>query len=129
MKAYIKWEIEKQKYENELIKAVEEYINDIRWKNMSITIPQTLIQEEFKSRIKSLEDRLWGENGVKQYFQQLWDEKARAFVEDISKAAQDSLEKFFILQQIAKDLELDIDWNKWEHLDLEKKLYEKVMWL
>jgi hypothetical protein len=24
---------------------------------------------------------------------------------------------------------LDIDWNKWEHLDVEKKLYEKVMWL
>jgi len=37
------------------------------------------------------------------------------------------LEKFFILQQIAKELELDIDWNKGEHLDLEKKLYEKVM--
>lgn len=129
LKTYIKWEIERQKYENELIKAVEEYINDIRWKNMSITIPQTLIQEEFKSRIKSLEDRLWGENGVKQYFQQLWDEKARTFVEDISKAAQDSLEKFFILQQIAKELELDIDWNKGEHLDVEKKLYEKVMWM
>ena len=129
LKTYIKWEIERQKYENELIKAVEEYINDIRWKNMSITIPQTLIQEEFKSRIKSLEDRLWGENGVKQYFQQLWDEKARAFVEDISKAAQDSLEKFFILQQIAKELELDIDWSKGEHLDVEKKLYEKIMWL
>lgn len=129
LKTYIKWEIERQKYENELIKAVEDYINEIRWKNMSITIPQTLIQEEFKSRIKSLEDRLWGENGVKQYFQQLWDEKARAFVEDISKAAQDSLEKFFILQQIAKELELDIDWNKGEHLDVEKKLYEKVMWM
>jgi FKBP-type peptidyl-prolyl cis-trans isomerase (trigger factor) len=129
LKAYIKWEIEKQKYETELIKAVEEFINEIRWKNMTITIPQTLIQEEFKSRIKSLEDRLGWENGVKQYFQQLWDEKSRQFVEDISKAAQDSLEKFFILQQIAKDLELDIDWNKWEHLDVEKKLYEKVMWL
>ena len=129
LKTYIKWEIERQKYENELIKAVEEYINEIRGKNMSITIPQTLIQEEFKSRIKSLEDRLWGENGVKQYFQQLWDEKARTFVEDISKAAQDSLEKFFILQQIAKELELDIDWSKGEHLDVEKKLYEKVMWL
>ena len=96
---------------------------------MSITIPQTLIHEEFKSRIKSLEDRLWGENWVKQYFEQLWDEKARQFVEEISKAAQDSLEKFFILQQIAKELELDIDWNKWEHLDVEKKLYEKIMWL
>ena len=95
---------------------------------MSITIPQTLIQEEFKSRIKSLEDRLWGENGVKQYFEQLWDEKARAFIEDITKAAQDSLEKFFILQQIAKELELDIDWAKGEHLDVEKKLYEKIMW-
>ena len=129
LKAYIKWEIERQNYENELIKAVEEYINAIRWKNMSITIPQTLIQEEFKSRIKSLEDRLWGENWVKQYFQQLWDEKAKQFVEDISKAAQDSLEKFFILQEIAKELELEIDWTKWEHLDVEKKLYEKIMWL
>ena len=127
LKAYIKWEIEKQKYENELIKSVEEYINDIRWTNMNITIPQTLIQEEFKSRIKSLEERLWWENWVKQYFEQLWDEKARQFVEDISKAAQDSLEKFFILQEIAKELELDIDRAKGEHLDVEKKLYEKIM--
>jgi hypothetical protein len=37
------------------------------------------------------------------------------------------LEKFFILQQIAQDLELDIDWSKWEHLDVEKKLYAKIM--
>lgn len=128
LKAYIKWEIERQKYESELIKGVEEYINTIRWKNMSITIPQTLIQEEFRSRIKNLEERLWWENGVKQYFEQLWDEKARQFIQDITTAAKDSLEKFFILQEIAKDLELEIDWTKWEHLDVEKKLYEKVMW-
>lgn len=128
LKAYIKGEIERQKYESELIKSVEEYISAVRWEHMDITIPQTLIQEEFKSRVKSLEDRLWGENWVKQYFEQLWDEKAKQFVEEISKAAQDSLEKFFILQQIAQELQLDIDRNKWEHLDVEKKLYAKIMW-
>ncbi len=128
LKKYIKWEIEKQKYDSELIKNVEEYISKIRDKNMKIKIPQTLIHEEFKSRMKSLEQRFGSEEKVSEYFKQLWEEKTKQFVEEISKAAQDSLEKFFILQKVAEELKLDIDRQKWGHLEAEKKLYEKVIW-
>ena len=124
---YIKGEIEKQKYEAELVKNIEEYIAKIRDNNMSIVIPQTMIHEEFKSRMKSLEERFGDKEKVEQYFKQLWDKKTQEFVEEISKAAQDSLEKFFILQKITEELKIDIDRQKWGHLEAEKKLYEKVM--
>lgn len=127
LKDYIKSEISKQKYEWELIKNVEEYISKIRDKSMKIIIPQTLIQEEFKSRMASLEKRFGSQEKVADYFKQLWEEKTKQFVEEISKAAQDSLEKFFILQKISEELDLKIDRQKWDHLDAEKKLYEKVM--
>ncbi len=127
LKDYIKGEIEKQKYDTELVKNVEEYINKIRDKNMKIIIPQTLIHEEFKSRMSSLEQRFGWKEKVSEYFKQLWEEKAKQFVEEISKASQDSLEKFFILQKITEELDLKIDRQKWWHLEAEKKLYEKVM--
>lgn len=128
LKDYIKSEIEKQKYETELVKNIEEYITKIRDNNMSIIIPQTLIHEEFKSRMESLDKRLWGKEKVEQYFKQLWDEKTKEFVQEISKASQDSLEKFFILQKITEELKIDIDRQNGGHLEAEKKLYESVMW-
>jgi FKBP-type peptidyl-prolyl cis-trans isomerase (trigger factor) len=66
---------------------------------MKVMIPQTLINEELKTRIKSLEDRLGGKEKMEDYFKKMGDEKAKAFFEDITKAAEESLEKFFILQK------------------------------
>ena len=127
LKDYIKSEIEKQKYEAELVKNIEEYIAKIRDNNMSIIIPQTMIHQEFKSRMDSLEKRFGDKEKVEQYFKQLGEEKTKEFIEEISKAAQDSLEKFFILQKITEELKIDIDRQKGGHLEAEKKLYEKVM--
>ncbi|HOQ79106.1 MAG TPA: trigger factor [Candidatus Absconditabacterales bacterium] len=126
LKEYIKNEIEKQKHDSELIKNIEEYINNIRDKSMKITIPQTLIRQEFKSRIDNLEQRFGGQEKLTEYFKQLGDEKTKQFVEDISKASQDSLEKFFILQKITEELKIDIDRQKAGKLEVEQKLYDKV---
>jgi FKBP-type peptidyl-prolyl cis-trans isomerase (trigger factor) len=71
-----------------------------------------MINEEFKSRMKSLEERFGDKEKVEQYFKQLGNEKTKEFVEEISKAAQDSLEKFFILQKITEELKIDIDRQK-----------------
>jgi acyl carrier protein len=76
----------------------------------------------------SLEQRFGNKEKVSDYFKQLWEEKSKQFVEEISKASQDSLEKFFILQKITEELDLEIDRQKLDHLEAEKKLYEKVMW-
>jgi len=54
-----------------LIKNIEEYLLKIKDKHMKIIIPNTLINEEFKTRMKSLEQRFGDQEKVKQYFQQL----------------------------------------------------------
>ncbi|MBU1758196.1 hypothetical protein KKG31_03415 [Patescibacteria group bacterium] len=53
------------------MKQVEDLLNAVRGKNMKISIPQTLIEEEFKSRNASLEQRFGGKEKVEQYFKQI----------------------------------------------------------
>ncbi len=125
--AYITESIEHQKYDQELIKKIEGVLQTLRNKSMKVEIPQTLINEELKTRIKSLEERLGGKEKMDAYFKNMWDEKAKAFFEDITKAAQESLEKFFILQKFTQLLKLDVDWNQTAHFDVEQKIYDKLL--
>lgn len=124
---YIKESIEHQKYDQELIKKIEAVLSNLRDKSMKVIIPQTLITEELKTRMKSLEERLGGKDKMEEYFKKMGDEKAKAFFDDITKAAQESLEKFFILQKYTQLLKLDIDWNNNEHFAVEQKLYDKIL--
>lgn len=124
---YIKDSIEHQKYDQELIKKIEWVLSNLRNKSIKVTIPQTLITEELKTRIKSLEERLGGKEKMEDYFKKMGDEKTKAFFDDITKAAQESLEKFFILQKYTQLLKLDIDRNNNQHFAIEQKLYEKIL--
>ena len=124
---HIKESIEHQKYDQELIKKIEELLNTIRGKSMKVAIPQTLVNEELKSRIQNLEQRLGGKEKMEAYFKNMGDEKAKAFLEDITKAAEESLEKFFILQKFTQLLELDVDRNNTEHFAVEQKIYDKLV--
>lgn len=54
------------------------------------------------------------------------DEKGKAFLDDIKRAAKESLEKFFILQKMVEALKIDINREKPETLEVERKLYEKL---
>ena len=63
---------------------------------------------------------------MEQYVQQMGEEKAKVFFEDIKSAAEESLEKFFILQKICDLLELEINREHPADLEVEKKLYEKL---
>ena len=125
--AHIKESIEHQKYDQELIKKIEAVLQELRNKSMKVMIPQTLINEELKTRIQSLEKRLWGKEKMDEYFKNMGDEKAKAFFEDITKAAEESLEKFFILQKFTQLLKLDVDRNQAAHMDVEQKLYDKLV--
>ncbi len=125
--AYIKESIEHQKYDQELIKKIEEVLQNIRNTSMKVIIPQTLINEELKSRIQNLEKRLGGKEKMEEYFKNMGDEKTKAFFEDITKAAEESLEKFFILQKFTQELKLDVDRNKTEHFAVEQKIYDKLV--
>ncbi|MEI6773803.1 MAG: hypothetical protein WCL18_03100 [bacterium] len=124
---YVKDSIEHQKYDQELIKKIEEILQNLRNKAMKVLIPQTLINEELKTRMKSLEERLGGKEKMDQYFKNMGDEKAKAFFEDITKAAEESLEKFFILQKFTQLLNLDVDRNQSAHMAVEQKLYDKLV--
>lgn len=125
--AYIKESIEHQKYDQELIKKIEEVLAGIRNKSMKVIIPQTLVNEELKSRVKNLEQRLGGKEKMEEYFKNMGDEKAKAFFEDITKAAEESLEKFFILQKFTQLLNLEVDRNNSAHFAVEQKIYDKLV--
>jgi hypothetical protein len=63
---------------------------------------------------------------MEQYLTQMGDEKAKKFFDDIREAAQESLEKFFILQKVCDLLGLEINREHPGDLEVEKKLYEKL---
>lgn len=125
--AYIKESIEHQKYDQELIKKIEEVLANIRNKSMKVMIPQTLVNEELKSRMQNLEQRLGGKEKMEEYFKNMGDEKAKTFFDDIKSAAEESLEKFFILQKFTQMLKMDVDRNKSEHFAVEQKIYDKLV--
>ena len=125
LRTYIRDQIAVQKEQNELIKAVEDYVSAIRKDYMWVTIPKTMIDEEFKSRVHSLEHRFGSKEKVEEYMKSMTEEQAKDFVESIQKASAESLEKFFILNKIAELLQIEIDWEQWaQNLWVERKMYE-----
>ena len=91
-------------------------------------IPKTMVDQELKVRMQNLEKRFGSAEKVKEYFQQLGEEKAKEFVEGVQTAAAESLEKFFILNKITELLGLTIDWNaEQEPFFVEKQLYTKLV--
>ena len=129
LREYIKKEIVSQKEENELVQAIEAYINDIRKSGVNVIIPKSMIDQEFKVRMANLKQRFGSEEKVKEYFSQLWEEKSKEFVDGVQSAAAESLEKFFILNKITELLGLSIDWNdkNQEPLFVEKQIYWKLV--
>ena len=105
--------IEKQKYETMLMQTVDAYLQEIG-SSFTLAVPQTLINEEVKSRMKNLQERMWGEEGLKKYFERMGEEKANAMKQEIKDAAQVSLSKFFVLKALATELgieEKNLDWQ------------------
>lgn len=116
--------LEQQKRENALHQAVEHVIDQAK-ASMEVTIPHTILREEMSARIKQLGDRMGGEAGMKQYFDQIGEEGTKKVYDDIETSAKTSLEKFFMLRKLIELLEInDIDWNK--PLDAEEKLYARL---
>ena len=129
LRAYIKKEIVNQKEEHELVHTIENYLNDIRKSWVSVIIPKSMIDQEFKVRMDNLRQRFGSEEKVKEYFAQLWEEKTKEFVDWVQSAAAESLEKFFILNKVTELLWLSINWNdqNQEQLFVEKQIYWKLV--
>ncbi len=123
---YIKESIWHQKFETQLVQAVEKLLQDVKGKHMDVTIPRTLVEQEFATRMKSLMERFGGEEKMTEYFKKIGEDQGKKFLDDIRGAAKDSLEKFFILQKIVEALKLDVNREKPWHLEIEQKLYAKM---
>lgn len=116
--------IAKQKNEVQLMQAIDKMLGEAQ-SSLDVTIPKTLIDEEKKSRMKSLQERMGGEEGFKQYLEKMGDQEQKKMHQQIDQAAQQSLEKFFMLRYITEALEIkDPDWQT--PLDVETKLYQKM---
>jgi len=103
---------------------VEEFVSKIRKESMSVAIPKTMIDQEFQSRIQSLEKRFGSKEKVEEYLRSMTEEQAKQFVEDIQKASAESLEKFFILNKVTELLGITLDWEKdSQDFAIEKKIY------
>lgn len=125
LETYIKGEIEKQKFDTELLKSIDGYLREVNKKSMDVQIPQTLITQEYASRLKNLEQRFGGAENTKKYLESLGDEKRKVFEDDIRKASKESLEKFFVLQQVCEYFEIKLDPEN-KAMEVEKQLYEKL---
>jgi trigger factor len=125
LREFIKGQLFAQKEQTALITAVEGFVSTIRKEAMSVAIPRTMIDEEFKSRIQSLEQRFGSKEKVEEYLKAMSEDQAKQFVDDIQKASTESLEKFFILNKVTELLGIDIDRNSQDqNLMVERKIYE-----
>lgn len=114
-----------QKYQAGLVQAIEDLIQSVRG-SLSISIPQSMVEQEAQARTNSFKERMWGEEAMKKYFQNMGEEKTKEFMTNMNEASTTSLEKYFILRKFAELLEVnDINWEK--NMDAEEKIYQKVL--
>lgn len=119
--------LEEQKEEVELIKAIENYVNKVRDESMKVSMPHTMVEHEYKSRLENLHKKFGNsKEKMQQFLDSMDDEKKKNFLDDIRNSAKESLEKFFILKHICDQLGLEINREQPSKLEIEYKLYEKV---
>lgn len=127
LKQKIKETVEQQKWQQSLVKNVEDYINSVQ-KHIDVRIPATIVNEEFKSRMENLKQRFGWEEWFNKYLSQIWEEQKKKMNEDVRNASRDSLKKFFILRKVTEKLWIFDNINWQTQLEPEQKLYEKLVW-
>ncbi|USN54558.1 MAG: hypothetical protein H6765_08665 [Candidatus Peribacteria bacterium] len=124
LKEKIKEAIISQKKEVSLMQAIDKLLQQAQ-SSFELSMPKTLIDEEMKSRNKSLAERMGGEEGLKKYFEKIGAEEQEKMQKEIETSARLSLEKFFLLRYITEALGIENpDWKT--PLDVETKVYEKL---
>jgi len=116
--------IKKQKYEASLMQTIDKFLEKAS-SSFTVTIPKTLIEEEWKTRMKSLEERMGWADGLKKYREQIGEEQAKKMDEDIRNAAKSSLEKFFLLKEIVEKLGIEKP-DRNTPLSVEEAVYAKI---
>ena len=117
--------LSEQKTEQQLTTQVDGFVSKAR-DSFVVAIPQTIITSETKSRLDSMYKKFGGEDKMKTLLNEKSPGEYDRMVEEVSSAAKESLEKYFVFQKITEVMELK-DINREKELDAERKLYEKLI--
>lgn len=60
LRDFIRDTLAQQKFEADLIKSIEDLLQKVKTQSMQVLVPRTLIEEEFSTRMKSLQERFGG---------------------------------------------------------------------
>jgi trigger factor len=112
-----------QKKSHDLAHSIEHLLADAK-DCFSFVVPKTLVDEEVKTRVKSLEERMGGEKGLEKYYEQIGEEATAKMKSEIQDAASQSLSKFFVLKAIVDGLGLQV--NRDAAGDVEQKIYDAM---
>lgn len=114
-----------QKRESLIMQWIDELLESAKT-SLQVSVPMTIVKDEIDSRIKSLQERFWGEAAFNEYLNKAWEESKNQMIQELSSAAKISLEKFFIFRKYIELLwlEKEIDWNV--PMNAELKVYEKI---
>ncbi len=110
-----------------LLERVDAYVTRAM-DSFAIIVPQTMIDEEMKNRIKHMSERMGGEKWLQAYLQKMGEAESKKYIDTIRDAGHKSIQKFFVMRKICEDLWLDINRSAdMEEGAAEKMLYEKVV--
>ena len=119
----IKEVMKQEKEAQALSKAIEQFLEATK-DSFEVQIPKTILESETQARLKSLAQRLGGEEWLKKYLQNMPQDQQKKMIDEIQTAAKESLKKFFVLQKVMDELKIKADWNK--PLDVERQIYQKI---
>ena len=116
--------MKQEKFHKDLMQNIEDMLNAMMKKTFAVTLPKTMVDQESEQRLKQMKERFGGDEAYAKYIDQVGEEKATAMQADVTKAAKESLQKFFVLQKYVSLLDLEVNWQ--ENLDAEYKIYTKL---
>ena len=127
LKQKVRETITANREKNILLEWVDAYVGR-PMNSFDIIIPQTMIDEEMKNRIKHMSERMGGEKWLQAYLQKMGEAESKKYIDTIRDAGHKSIQKFFVMRKICEDLWLDINRSAdMEEGAAEKMLYEKVV--
>lgn len=118
----IVFEENKKKLLNETFEGILKKVTE----SVQISVPNSMVQEEVKVRLKDIKEKFGWEEKLKKYLEWMWPDKVKEMYSNIEKEAKVRIERFFVM---TKYLELTwltkkVDINK--AYDVEEKVIDYV---
>ncbi len=121
-------QIEKTLVQTQEREILQQHLDAYLWtisSSFDTVVPQTFIEEEYKWRIKELAKQLGWEKWLQNHLESMNEQKRKAYLEEMKKSTEKSLQKFLILRKVMEELQIQgVDYNN--PLEAEILLYEHV---